>query len=110
MDGDYIIDVESYDGKRIVFTKEKWEEKLVIHAELNSTIFLKNLEETIKNPEEVWEDKSDKDAKRCYYKKYSVNSYIKVIIWISHIPYRVVSAYEVDFIKETKYPELKRLK
>ena len=110
MDDEYIIDVEDCFGKRVIFTRAKWEEKSVVHTELKSKIFLKNIKLTIQNPEEVWEDKSDKSSKRCYYKKYSANSYLKVIMWIANNPYRVVSAYEVDFIKETKYPELKRLK
>lgn len=85
-------------------------EKAVQHPELNNKKFLKNIEETIKDPEQVWPDYSDKDRKACYYRKYSVNTYVKVVIWVAHNPCQVVTAYQTDKIKETLYPELNRIK
>ena len=58
--GKYIIDVEDYSGNRIILTKKKWKQKSRQHPELLSKTFLKNLKDTIKNPNEVWEDYSDK--------------------------------------------------
>ena len=62
-------------------------------------------------PVDIWEDYSDKENKRCYYKKYSINSYVKVVIWITKNPCHIVSAFETNKIKEEIYqPNLKRLK
>lgn len=84
-------------------------EKQKDHPELKRKVFLKNLRETIIKPEEVWQDYSDKKKKRCYYKKYSTNSYIKVVVWIKDNPCNIVTAYEINYIKEWKYSELKRI-
>lgn len=105
-----IIDTLDYEGKRVVFTGVKHREKALQHPELNNRKFLKNLEETIENPDEVWEDYDDKDHRRCYYKKYSQNTYVKVVIWYKDNPRRVVTAFQINWVKETKYPGLKRLK
>ena len=70
-----VIDAVDYDGNRVILTEKKWKQKIRQHSELLDKIFLKNLEDTIKKPHEVWEDYSDKENKRCYYKKYSINSY-----------------------------------
>jgi len=105
-----LIDVINYRNERVIFTHAKHQEKMMQHPELNNKIFLENLEETIKNPGEVWEDYDDKEHRRCYYRKYSKNSYVKAVIWCTGNPYRVVTAFEINWIKETKYPGLKQLK
>lgn len=106
----FIIDIEDYRGKRIIFTHEKWEIKKVIHPELRKRVFLKNIEKTIIDPEEVWEDYEDKKRKRCYYKKYSINDYVKVVIWIADNPCKVITAYSIDRIKERGYAKLKQIR
>lgn len=45
------------------FLMAKRLEKSAQHTELNNKQFLKNIEPTIKNPEEVWPDYSDKNRK-----------------------------------------------
>lgn len=105
-----VIDAVDYLGNRVIFTEKKWKQKSTVHPELGSKTFLKNLEDTIKNPEQVWEDYSDKKNKRCYYKKYSIISYVKVVIWINGGPCQIVSAFETNKIKEEIYTNLKRLK
>ena len=105
-----IIDVDDYRGKRVTFTYKKWKEKSITHPDLRNKTFLKNLKNTIINPDEVWQDYSDRKRKRCYYKKYSINSYVKVIIWIYGNPCEVVTAFQTNYIKEHRYPELKQLK
>ena len=109
-DTENVFDVTDYREKKIIFTKKKLKEKSVNHPELLNATFLKNLEQTIIDPEEVWQDYDKPRYKRCYYKKYSTNTYVKAIIWITDNPCRVVSAFETPFIKESKYSELKRLK
>ncbi len=105
------VDAVDYYGRRVVLTEKKWREKSQQHPELKSKTFLKNLEDTIKNPAEVWEDYSDNINKVCYYKKYSKDTYVKVVIWHSSSPCRIVSAFETNKIKEEIYvPKLKRLK
>lgn len=106
---DYIIDTLDYRKLRVIFTKKKWQEKLIAHPELNNQKFLANIKKALQRPGVVWEDQGDKEHKRCYYKKYSVNTYIKVVIWLSN-PNQVVTAFEIDYIKESKYPGLKQLK
>lgn len=106
----FIIDVEDYRGKRVIFTYKKWKEKAIIHPDLLNKTFLKNLKETIVNPEEVWQEYSDKKHKRCYYKKYSVDSYVKAIIWIYGNPCHIITAFQTNYIKENKYPNLRQLK
>ncbi|MEK7658957.1 MAG: PBECR2 nuclease fold domain-containing protein [Patescibacteria group bacterium] len=106
-----VIDVVDYDGNKVILTEKKWKQKFQQHPELLSKTFLKNLEDTIKNPNEVWEDYSDKENKRCYYKKYSPNSYVKAVIWITASPCHIVSAFETNKIKEETYqPNIKRIK
>lgn len=105
-----IIDAIDYNGKRAILTYDKWKEKTIIHPELTKKVFLKNLKETIENPEQVWQDKSDKRKKRCYYKKYSANSYVKAVVLMVGNPYYIISAFETNYIKETKYLDLKQLK
>lgn len=105
----YIIDVKDYRKLRVVFTKKKWQEKSIAHPELNNKKFLENIKKTLRGPDVIWEDQGDKEHKRCYYKKYSVRTYIKVVIWLSN-PNQVVTAFEIDYIKESKYPGLKQLK
>lgn len=107
---EYLIDTEDYDGKRVIFTETKRLEKLVQHPELSNKKFIKNIKETIEDPEEIWPDYGDKDRKACYYKKYSANTYVKVVVWVSSDPCYVVTAYETNRIKETLYPELNRIK
>ncbi|OGN08976.1 MAG: hypothetical protein A3C61_02485 [Candidatus Yanofskybacteria bacterium RIFCSPHIGHO2_02_FULL_39_10] len=55
-------------------------------------------------------DYDDKKRKACYYKKYSAVSYVKVVIALRSNPREVVTAYEINKIKETSYPNLKRLR
>ncbi|MEK7576208.1 MAG: PBECR2 nuclease fold domain-containing protein [Patescibacteria group bacterium] len=104
---DFIFRVTDYRGKIVIFTKAKWEEKQSDHPELHKQAFLDCLKKTIIQPEEVWEDYSDK-KKRCYYRKYSSSTYAKVVVWMNGNPYHVVTAYEIDGIKEKKYPNLKQ--
>ena len=106
----HVVDIIDYRGKRVILTYKKWKEKATVHPELNNRTFVRNLKQTIENPEQVWEDKSDKIRKMCYYKKYSVNSYVKVVAWIASDPCCVISAFQTDRIKETNYPDTKRLR
>lgn len=104
-----IVDIEDYRGKRVIFTCKKWKQKSLQHPDLRNKIFLKNLKETIKKPEEVWQDYSDK-RKRCYYKKYSMNSYVKAVVWVDNNPCYVITAFQINYIKEAKYPNLRQFK
>ena len=99
---------EKLQGLEIVFTKIKLIEKQGDHPQLLKKSFLKCVERALSDPDEVWPDKKD-NRKRCYYKKYSVCSYAKVVVWTSDEPYRVVSAYEIDKVKESQYPNLEKL-
>ena len=106
---DTVIDTIDWQGDRVIFTKKKWKEKAKQHPELNSKTFLRNVVKTIEKPQQVWEDYDNKKDKQCYYWKYSVTNYIKVVIWINDDPCRVVTAYFIDWVKESKY-NLKRIK
>lgn len=105
-----IIDIKDDTDKRVVFTERKRKQKALQHAELNNNTFIKNIVKTIESPQEVWEDYSDKKHKACYYKKYSPTSYVKVVIWLGSNPYEVITAYEINKIKESDYSNLKRLR
>ncbi len=111
---DPIISTENDEGKKIIFTKAKWEEKNVDHVELLDPKFIARVKKTLEQPLEVWPDYSDycngRNDKHCYYSRYSPNSYVKVVIWISSTPYRVVTAYEIDCVKEAKYTGITRLR
>ena len=105
----FVIDTLDCRGKRVVFAFQKWIEKSATHPELRKKSFLENIRKTIENPEMIFQDKSDKNNRQCYYKKYSIESYVKVIVWTNSNPYCIVSAFETNYIKETKYPKLKQL-
>lgn len=111
---DPIISTVDDEGLPIIFTKAKWEEKKIDHPELMDAKFVAGVQRAMECPEEVWEDYSDfyqgAHNKHCYYIKYSPYTYVKIVVWTTSSPKRVVSAYEVDYIKETKYPELTRLR
>lgn len=111
---DPIISTKDDEGCPIVFTRAKWDEKKVDHPELMDTTFMVNVEKTMQEPEEVWPDYADytngKSDRQCYYRKYSPNSYVKVVVWVNSSPRRVVTAYEIDCIKEAKYTGPNRLR
>lgn len=109
MEKPHIIDTIGFQEKRVILTHEKWKQKAIQHPELNNQTFLRNLKKTIEEPSEVWEDKDDKKCKRCYYRKYSAYSYVKVVIWIKSNPCRIVSAFETNYVKETKYRDLRQI-
>ena len=109
MNGNDIFCVEDYRGRKVIFTKKKWQEKQFDHPELRKETFIDCLKRAIIKPDEVWEDYQDKKNKRCYYKKYSTCSYAKAIVWIKTDPCSVVSAYEISDIKESKHPNLRKL-
>jgi hypothetical protein len=82
-----------------------------MHPELLDKQFLKNLQRAIESPQIVWQDFDDPAKKVCYYWKHKINRFVKAVIWIfGSSPYRAVSAFETDYIKEQKYPNLKKLK
>lgn len=104
-----VIDTHDYRGKRVIFTEDKWVEKQIVHPELKRPVFLRNVAKAVECPDEVWPDYSDK-RKRCYYKKYSTTTYVKVVVWHKGNPCAVVTAYEINKIKEANYPSLRRIK
>lgn len=105
-DKDMVFKVkEIIDEKEVVFTKIKLNKKKDDHPELLKKTFLKCVKSALSEPDEVWPNYQD-NKKRCYYKKYSIHSYAKVVVWVDNEPYSVVSAYETDKIKEKIYPEL----
>ena len=106
-----VFDIKDFRGKRVVFTKEKLAKKRVDHPELDLIEFLRAVKVAIQDPIEVWPDAFEKE-KECYYGKYREGTYAKVVVYMSHnrqSPSRVVSAYEIDKIKETKYKNVKRV-
>lgn len=105
-----IFCVEDYRGKIVIFSKKKWQEKQSDHPELHKKTFVRCIKNAIINPDEVWPDYQDENNKRCYYKKYSTVSYAKVVVWINDNPCNVVTAFEIDRIKESKYNNLKRVR
>jgi len=105
----FVIDTLDYRGKRVIFTHKKWEQKCKVHPELRKIAFLNNLKQTIEEPEMVFQNKKDRKNQRCYYKKYSIDTYVKIIVWTKFNPCCIVSAFETDYIKEENYPELKQL-
>ena len=105
-----IIDVEDYRGERVTFSQKKLEEKSKQHPELKKTAFIARVKTAITDPDYVWEDYGDKKNRRCYYRKYSTTTYVKVVVWVTSKPCVVVTAYEIDKIKEEHYSGLKQLK
>ncbi len=106
----HIIDTIDDEGKRVILTRKKWKEKSKIHPILTNNTFLRNLKQAIEAPEQVWEDKSNKKDKRCYYKKYSTDLYVKAVVLTVRNPYCIISAFASNKIKESIYPGFKRLR
>jgi hypothetical protein len=65
------------------------------------------VEKAINNPDEVWQDYGDdqksKYTKRCHYKKFSPSTYVKVVVFIKTNPCQVLTAFEINFIREASY-------
>jgi hypothetical protein len=102
-----VFDVRDFRGKQIIFTKKKLEEKKADHPELRLVEFIRAVQGALKEPEEVWPDAFEKE-KHCYYGKYQEGTYAKVVVYMSYnryVPSRVVSAFEIDKIKERKYQD-----
>lgn len=106
----YVIDTKDDLGNRVIFTHKKWREKSADHIELLRPSFMRHVKRAIESPTEVWEDFSDKVNKCCCYRKYSPYSYAKVVIWIKENPFQVITAFDIDYIKEMGYPALHRLR
>jgi hypothetical protein len=105
----HIIDTLDYLKNRVIFTHDKWQEKSLIHPELRKASVIRNLKQAIEKPEIVIQDKDDPKNKKCYYKKYSINTYLKAIVLTKYNPCCIISAFSTDYIKEYKYPNLKQL-
>ncbi|HSV94853.1 MAG TPA: PBECR2 nuclease fold domain-containing protein [Spirochaetia bacterium] len=105
-----IIDTIDFSGKRVVFTEKKLGQKAIVHAELQKTSFIKRIEETLINPVEVWQDYNDPKNKWCYFRRCSAYSYAKVVVYRKGNPYEVVTAFEVNYIREQKYCGLKQIR
>jgi hypothetical protein len=109
-DKEYVFQITDYRGKGVVFARSKLEEKCSDHPELNKESFIACIKRALTEPDEVWEDYNDRKRRRCYYKKYSSISYAKAVVFIADSPCRIVTAYEISYVKETKYPDLKRVR
>ena len=105
-----IIDTLDYTKKRVIFTNKKLQQKAIQHPELKNPSFLKRVENAIINPDEVWQDYDEPSKRRCYYKKYSIYSYAKVVVYYNCEPAEVVTAYQINYVKEQKYSNLKQLR
>lgn len=103
-----LFEVESYKGKKVVFKRAKWLGKKIDHPELGKKTFIDCIKRCIIEPDEVWENYSNKDM-QCYYKKHSRRTYAKVVIYFKDSPQRVVTAYEINKIKEADYPSLNKI-
>ena len=107
-----LIDTKDYRGTRVIFTHKKWKQKSIEHIWLQNEKFLSYVRTAIEDPREVWQDLNDPKNKRCYYFRYGVNLYAKVVIWNNSKPAHVVTAYDysgVYFVKESNYPKLRRI-
>lgn len=104
------VDIQDYRGVRVVFKIRKWESKSVQHPELCDPAFIVHIKEALQNPTEVWEDYDGPSEKNCYYKRFGINLYAKVVVLIAREPNEVISAFEVDYVKETKYPSVRKLR
>jgi len=107
-DDSLVFRINDYRGKVVVFTKKKLLEKQSDHPELHKAAFIACVKRALCEPDEVWQDYDDK-RKRSYYKKYSAVSFAKAVVWIKSSPCQVVTAFEIDSVKESKYPGLKRI-
>lgn len=103
------VDVTDYRGKRVIFTERRWRRKSTQHTELCDPAFIGNIEQALLAPDEVWEDYNSPTNKHCYYKRFGVNLYAKVVVWVADNPGQIVTAFETNVIKEANYAELKRL-
>jgi hypothetical protein len=108
-DPSLFLDTTDYRGKRVIFTVKKWKIKSRTHSYLLLPQFKFFIAMALEKPTEVWEDYDDPNKKHCYYYKYSATSYIKVVVWIDEDPCQVVTAYNLDYIKEMNYPSLRRV-
>ncbi|OGF28293.1 hypothetical protein A2477_02430 [Candidatus Falkowbacteria bacterium RIFOXYC2_FULL_47_12] len=84
----------------VIFTKKKFNRKKQNHPELLKKQFIKCVQNCLAAPDEVWPDYSNPANKKCYYKKYSQISYAKVVVWFTDNPAQVVTAFEINYIKE----------
>jgi hypothetical protein len=104
------LEALDYREKRVVFAQKKWQEKSKTHPYLKLPQFKNFIQTAIENPTEVWQDYDEPRKKRCYYYKYSATMYVKVVVWVDDDPCRVVTVFNLDYIKEMNYPSLRRLK
>lgn len=106
-DKEVCLEIEDYQGSRVVFYEKTRLKKAKKRPELRSTDFLKGqLTQAVKNPWRIYKDFNKTKERRCYYyKEYSTKiktKYTKVVIDISENPYIIITAYRPDYIKEEK--------
>ncbi len=109
MPGSLVFEATDCWERKVVFTQKKLREKVGDHPELNKAVFLNNVQRTVEEPEQIWENKENPKCKQVYYRKYSRTDYIKVVVWVKDSPCQVVTAYLINHVKEEKYPGIKRL-
>jgi hypothetical protein len=103
------LDLIDYKGKRVIFTLDKWKLKSSKHPYLQLPQFKKFIIKALSEPTEVWQDYDEPKKKKCYYYKYNTTYYAKVVVWVTRKPYEVVTVYNLDYIKEMNYPQVRRL-
>ncbi len=109
---DNVLEATDYRDVIVVFTKKKWEQKSQKHPWLLNKQFLSYVEEALVKPTEVWEDYNRPKNIHCYYYRYGINMWAKVVVWVHPGRNEVVTAFDytgIYFVKESKYPELRRI-
>jgi len=101
----FCLDIIDYRGKRVVFLEVIRLKKAQKRPELRNEEFINGqLAKAIKYPDLVYEDFERPNERLVYYyreyRKGNETRYTKVVINIKYIPYRVVTAYRPDRIKE----------
>jgi hypothetical protein len=106
-----VFTVKDYSNHAIIFTEKKRKKKSEIHKELLDDKFIKFVTWALTKPTCIWQDYEQPTNKRCYYYRYSGEPrYAKVVVWHNcQEPWQVVSAFDVNWIKEEKYPTLKQI-
>jgi hypothetical protein len=98
------LNTTSYDGQVVEFTEKKRQEKAGKHPELTDPAFKVLVELAISSPTFVYDDFEHPGHRRVHYLNRTLSRsnrrYTKVVIEQRMAPHHVVTAYELDYVKE----------
>ncbi len=104
----FCIDTFNYLDKRVVFDEKNRSKHIIKRPQLNDSKFISKVKTTIEKPHYVYESLNNPSKIHTYYRLESykntrwgrINLYTAVVVLIAYNPFRVMTTYQTDSIRE----------